>query len=342
MRIRQFAGLSVILGLVFVSLGCQGFRNRYNSNSRPNTDPLFQRDPGPQPGYPPSYPPYPPDPRYIPGPPPGNGAPAIPGSPEVLTPQPYPMDSTPAVPGQAPSSSGYSPNPSGQNPIAGSEITPVPGSTMIDPPFIGRSTQEPPLARRTPLTPPAQKTLPGKLPPDLTDSKTADRAAVTPPVREPEPAPALPVGIPGFAEPKTRVASGLKPDTEGLDWLQTSKYRTVVHLRRAGTDDSADREQVEKRGMKYIPIEMSPETLSRDKVEEFNKIVDNPANYPLFVYDKDGMLSGVMWYLHFRTADKMADDAAGTKAELYGLKVKDGAEQTAYWVAIESLLADKP
>jgi hypothetical protein len=334
MRRQQIASLGVSLSLLLASVGCNCWQR--NPPPRP-ADPLYQRDASSQPVYPPSYPPYPPDPRYVPVPTPGAG---MPGSPEVLTPQPYPQPGAQAIPNPAPSSSGYGVYPGEFRPNDGSDLAPTPGRA-VDPSLNGRATSEPPLARSTPLTPPAPKE-PTKLPPDLTDPKVADRVSPLPPVKDGGPSPTLPVGIPSFAEPKARIATGLKPDTEGLDWLQNSKYRMVVHLRRKGADDSADREQVEKRGMKYQSIEISPETLNREIVDEFNKLVDNPANQPAFVYDKDRLLTGVMWYLHYRIADKLSDDDARSKAELLGLKVKDGEEQTAYWVAIESMLADKP
>jgi hypothetical protein len=343
MRLRRFARLSVVLALLLVAAGCNAYQR--NNSPRPG-DPLYQRGVGAQPNYPPSYPPYPLDPHYVPGPMPGAGAP------EILTPQPYPNPGAPAVPGPAPSSSGYGFYPGQVRPIEGAELAPTPGGQTIDPPFNGHATSEPPLAPKNPPKPVEKE--PTTLPPDLKGSKTPEPAPKIPPVKEPEPAPkippvkepetspALPVGIPSFAEPKARIAVGLKPDTEGLDWLLANKYRTVVNLRRKGADDSADREQIEKRGMRYISIEMSPLTLNREMADEFNKLVDNPANQPVFVYDKDRTLTGVMWYLHYRLADKMSDDDARAKAELLGLKIADGEEQKSYWLAIQTMLTDKP
>lgn len=134
------------------------------------------------------------------------------------------------------------------------------------------------------------------------------------------------------------MATGLKPDLEGLDWLKASKYRAVIHLRRAGVDDSADREQVERRGLKYFSIELSPDTLTRDAVTLFGKIAGDRENQPVFVYDRDGLLAGAMWYLHLRLNEKIPDELARGRAELYGLKEKGTDEATALWAAVQKLL----
>src|SRR5262249_48967695 len=139
-----------------------------------------------------------------------------------------------------------------------------------------------------------------------------------------------------------QVASGLKPLLDGLDWLQAAGYRTVLHVRLPGTDDSADRREVEKRGLKYLSLEVSPQTLSQAAVEQFNRTIGDPANYPLFVYDRDGMLAGGLWYLYFRTAERQTDDAARTQANRLGLKEAATDEHRAMWLAIQKYLSSLP
>jgi protein tyrosine phosphatase (PTP) superfamily phosphohydrolase (DUF442 family) len=151
--------------------------------------------------------------------------------------------------------------------------------------------------------------------------------------------PALPVGIPQFAAVRDQVASGLKPLLDGLDWLQANHYRTVLHLRAPGEDDAADRREIEKRGLKYLSLEVSPQTLSPAVVDQFNRIVTDPANYPLFVYDKDGMLAGGLWYLYYRTAERAPDEEARTKANRLGLKENPEGDHRAMWLAIQKYLA---
>ncbi len=168
---------------------------------------------------------------------------------------------------------------------------------------------------------------------------------VTPAPRQPSvsedrsPPPVLPVGIPQFAAVKDKVATGRRPSLDdGLDWLQSNGYRTVLYLRRPGDDDAPDRKEVEKRGLKYLSLEVSPQTLTQKQVEAFNRIVRDAAGYPLFVYDRDGSLAGGLWYLHFRTAEGATDEAARVRAAALGLR-EDRDSHRDMWVAIRQFLS---
>jgi protein tyrosine phosphatase (PTP) superfamily phosphohydrolase (DUF442 family) len=149
------------------------------------------------------------------------------------------------------------------------------------------------------------------------------------------------VGIPQFAEVKgkKRVASGLRPThLEGLEWLKDNGYRMALYVRAPSESDDADRKQFEdKLGMKFASLVVSPEALSLDVVDQFNAIVADPANRPLFVYDKDGALAGALWYLHFRMIDQMSDEDARTAAGRIGLK----EENKDLWLAIQKILGGR-
>src|SRR5262249_40006058 len=102
---------------------------------------------------------------------------------------------------------------------------------------------------------------------------------------EAPPTPALPAGIAQFTYVRPRVAAALKPDLDGLDWLQGNGFLAVVNIRAPGEDDSADRRQVEKRGMKFVSLEVSAETFSPPLVDEFRRWVGTASLQPVFVYD---------------------------------------------------------
>jgi len=153
--------------------------------------------------------------------------------------------------------------------------------------------------------------------------------------------PPLPVGIPQFGYARDQVASGLKPLLEGLDWLKDNKFRTVLHIRQPDKDDSADRRQVEQRGLRFVSLEVSPLAFSKNTIEEFNRIVADPNNLPLFVYDNDGALAGGLWYLHFRMIDHASDQVARQKAARLGLPDDQNGDHKLIWLAIQKLLADQ-
>jgi protein tyrosine phosphatase (PTP) superfamily phosphohydrolase (DUF442 family) len=154
------------------------------------------------------------------------------------------------------------------------------------------------------------------------------------------PTPLLPAGIPQFAIAKHQVATGLKPMLDGIDWLKQNGYRTVLHLRPPGEDDAAQRRLFEMRGLKYLSLEISPQTLSRAVVDEFNRIVDDRSNQPLFIYDKEGALSGGLWYLHFRFVERLSDEEARIRAGRLGLRETQNGLQSEMWLAIQKFQSE--
>jgi protein tyrosine phosphatase (PTP) superfamily phosphohydrolase (DUF442 family) len=175
------------------------------------------------------------------------------------------------------------------------------------------------------------KEAPRLYPPDKTAEPPLAKSATT-----------LPVGIPQFATAMDNVATGLRPSLDdGLDWLQARGYRTVAHIRLPSENDDADRKQVEKRGMKYLSIEVSPQTLTKAAVEEFGRIVSDTSGQPVFIYDRDGALAGGLWYLYFRTTLQLSDDVARIRAGSLGLREdRDGAQRD-MWLAIQKYLNEK-
>jgi protein tyrosine phosphatase (PTP) superfamily phosphohydrolase (DUF442 family) len=149
-----------------------------------------------------------------------------------------------------------------------------------------------------------------------------------------------PSGIPQFAVAlREGVTNGLRPMLDGgLDWLRQKGYKTVLHLKRPGEDDAADRKQVEKRGMTYLSIEVSPETLSQQVVTDFSQIVSDRGNCPLFVYDKDGALAGALWYLYFR--EREDEEVARVRASALGLRVNGDGPHLEMWLAVKKYLSE--
>jgi protein tyrosine phosphatase (PTP) superfamily phosphohydrolase (DUF442 family) len=150
--------------------------------------------------------------------------------------------------------------------------------------------------------------------------------------------PPLAVDVPQFAVAKEGVASGLQPFPDGIAWLQAHRYRTVLHLRAPGEDDSAARRQFEKRGLRYVSLEVSPKDLSKDIVDQFSRLVTENANLPLFVYDKEGALAGGLWYLYFRTAEGTSDERARSEAIRLGFQPEQNNEHRTMWVAVQNYL----
>jgi len=143
-------------------------------------------------------------------------------------------------------------------------------------------------------------------------------------------------GLRGYVRVKESVASGRQPSLDGFDALKQAGFRTVIYLHPAGTDLSAVKAVASKRGLAFVAIETTPEKLA-EAVEQFNAVVADRARQPIYVFDDDGVRTGAVWYLHFRTAEAMNDDAARVRARPLGL-TEQGDEAKAFALATQRYL----
>jgi protein tyrosine phosphatase (PTP) superfamily phosphohydrolase (DUF442 family) len=149
----------------------------------------------------------------------------------------------------------------------------------------------------------------------------------------------FPVGIPQFGQVSDNYAGGLRPSLDdGLDWLRDNGYKAVIFLRAPGETDTADKKQVERRGMKFYSLEVSPQALTRKLVDDFSAAVGEQANQPVFAYDTDGSRVGALWYLHFRIAQKASDETARKQARVLGLHEDRAGASREMWEAVQKFL----
>src|SRR5262249_10137259 len=95
-----------------------------------------------------------------------------------------------------------------------------------------------------------------------------------------------------------------------------------------------------KRGLKFVALEVSPMTLTQNKIDEFNRLVGDSSVLPLFVYDRDGSLTGGMWYANFRQAQQVPEETALNRARQLGLcEDREGAHRE-MWNAVQKVLKD--
>jgi protein tyrosine phosphatase (PTP) superfamily phosphohydrolase (DUF442 family) len=230
--------------------------------------------------------------------------------------------------------------------------TPPPSAPpAYTPPPNQGSYAPPPTARLSPPEPVAQNPPPAETPREA--AKTSPPQTVEPPPasipsrsaplvkNEPVETPKLPVDIPLFAVVKSRVATGQQPFPDGVAWLQNEGYRTVLHLRPPGETDTAAQRVFEKRGLRYVSLEVGPRNLTKEVVEQFNKAAADESNQPLFVFDRDSSLAGPMWYLHFRTAGGMADDKAQAEAARLGFRKDQDDNARTMWIAVQNYLRNQ-
>jgi protein tyrosine phosphatase (PTP) superfamily phosphohydrolase (DUF442 family) len=196
------------------------------------------------------------------------------------------------------------------------------------------------LLKPEPLEPDAGKAEVRISPPSPLPSAPPPVARINPPEKDKEPVSPLPVGIAHFTELKANtIATGFRPHpTDGIPWLQEKGFRSIVYLRDPGVNDANDRRLIEKYGLKYYSLEVSPDSLSRELVAKLKDIIAESNNVPLFVYDKDGTCTGAMFYLYLRQYDSMSDEAARVRAARLGLKDDESPGAKAWWTAIQGVM----
>jgi len=158
---------------------------------------------------------------------------------------------------------------------------------------------------------------------------------------EPEASPRISVDIPQYVVVRTRVAAGQQPFPDGVTWLQNAGYRTVLHVRAPGESDTAALRIFEKRGLRYLSIEVGPRNLTREVVAQFSKVITDESNQPLFVFDRDSSLAGALWYLHFRTVDGMTDEKAQAEAARLGFRIDQDDNSRTMWIAVQNYLRNQ-
>jgi hypothetical protein len=204
-----------------------------------------------------------------------------------------------------------------------------PGPKLFAPEVVEKSTEEPPLVDEK-----AEKTQSASPPPVPPSPASPEKKAKS----------SVPAGIFNFSQAVAGVFAGQRPMIDdGLDWLAENNYKTVVHLRAPGEADGPDRKLIEERfRMKYISFDVSPEMLSKARVEDFVRLVREVARQPMFVYDQDGALAGPMWYLYFRTAESLSEDEARIRANGLGLREDREGAHRAMWMAAQKYLDANP
>jgi hypothetical protein len=267
------------------------------------------------------------------------GSPGAPGGAPFPTAPPPPNNPFPVAP--PPGSPGASNAPNAAPDRVGYRWQPdVPQSPAIPavppPPVPPLAHPAPPASSRPPsvlLLPPVPDT-------DAPAAPKQEQRQLYPPDQKEPPIAALPVGIAAFDRPRDGVWSGQRPSLEGLDWLQKSNYKTVVYLHLPGAAIDSDRQQVEKRGMTFVPIEIDPRELKRGSVEQFLRLQTENRGDKVFVYDLDGSLAGAMWFLAYRLVDQDSDETARIKAGSLGQRENSEAARE-IWRAARKYIEQK-
>jgi protein tyrosine phosphatase (PTP) superfamily phosphohydrolase (DUF442 family) len=111
------------------------------------------------------------------------------------------------------------------------------------------------------------------------------------------------------------------PTLAGLDWLAERGYKTLVDLREPGEVQSSFLAEVSKRGMRYISLPISLDSVDTDHITRFHFEISLADARPLYFFDTEGNRAGMLWYIQRMTVknDSYDPEEATRQAEEMGL-----------------------
>jgi protein tyrosine/serine phosphatase len=116
--------------------------------------------------------------------------------------------------------------------------------------------------------------------------------------------------IKNFGCINTNYFRGAQPNSVGYKQLAALGVKTVIDLQKDGPEN--EQSLVEAEGMKFFRIRMSDsDTPSMDQADEFLRLVNDPANHPVYVHCKGGRhRTGAMTAIYRITQDGWSDKQA--------------------------------
>ncbi len=103
--------------------------------------------------------------------------------------------------------------------------------------------------------------------------------------------------IPGYRVIAPGVAAAGQPTAEALGKLKEMGFRTVVNLRTEQEGAAQERPLVEARGLRYVPLPVSPGTLSLADAVALDKALSGKGRRPALLHCASANRVGALWAL---------------------------------------------
>jgi uncharacterized protein (TIGR01244 family) len=127
--------------------------------------------------------------------------------------------------------------------------------------------------------------------------------------------------IKGFYRIDEGVAVGGQPTPEQVPALAAAGFRTVMNLR---LESEFDAEPVaaaaKKAGLSYRHVPISSKDPTNAAVDEFLRLTDDPAIYPVYIYCGSGNRAAALWMVRRVLREGWHIGTAMTEAERAGLE----------------------
>jgi len=116
-----------------------------------------------------------------------------------------------------------------------------------------------------------------------------------------------------------KFATAGQPKAEAFAKLAKQGFRAVLNLRTADEGAEAERELVEKAGMRYLNIPVVTANPKPEQVPEFIKAVKEPGNQPMLIHCGSAQRVGAFWMIYRVIEQGWPEEKALEEATKIGL-----------------------
>lgn len=124
--------------------------------------------------------------------------------------------------------------------------------------------------------------------------------------------------LPNFQVINSQVGTCGQPTEDGWKEIVQKGYKTVLNLRTAEEGAEGERAIVEKLGLKYVNIPISPSTINDQAAGKFREVMRDKSSEPIFVHCRTASRVGGMMILYLVLDQKMSLEKAEKQAHQIG------------------------
>lgn len=130
--------------------------------------------------------------------------------------------------------------------------------------------------------------------------------------------------IKNFLRLNPQICTGGQPSLDDLARLKSEGVKAILNLRRPEEfDAAAETAKANELGLRYFDIPVSKTDPKSEQVDEFLKILADPANRPLFIHCRTANRVGAFWMIRRVLVDGWKLEDAEREAEKIGMHSKN-------------------
>jgi uncharacterized protein (TIGR01244 family) len=127
-------------------------------------------------------------------------------------------------------------------------------------------------------------------------------------------------GISNYYRVRPDVAAAGQPSDEALADIKKAGFKTIINLRTPEEGSLEEKPKVEALGLEYHNIPIGSEGVSKEDFVQFEALIQDSANRPVFIHCAASNRVGALWYIHQVLGEGKDEAAALEEARKAGMK----------------------